>query len=132
MKLHGVVSGNIQAVNPFITGTVKISTGNTTNADGSRTPTYAEVDGVTMQVQALTFRDIQQIDGLNLQGTRRAIYLYGEIDGLVRPTNQGGDLIIIASGVHAGTWLVALVLEQWGDGTPASWCKVACTLQNNS
>ena len=77
---------------------------------------------VPAQIQALTFRDLQQIDGLNLQGDRRGIYFYGEIDGLVRPDNKGGDLITFPDGT---IWLVAIVLEQWPD-----WCKVAATLQN--
>jgi hypothetical protein len=38
-----------------------------------------------------TWRDIQQLDGLNLQGTRKAIYLNGEIDGVRR---GGGDTVL--------------------------------------
>lgn len=79
---------------------------------------------VMAQVQALTFRDLQQIDGLNLQGTRRAIYLYGKVQGINRAENKGGDLITVAAGDAAGKWLVAEVLEQWPD-----WVKVACTQQ---
>lgn len=82
---------------------------------------------VKAQVQALTFRDLTQIDGLNLQGTRRGIYLFGKVDGLVRAENKGGDLIAIADGVHAGIWLVAMVLEQW-----PGWVKVAATQQNGA
>lgn len=126
MNLHGLASGAIGTVNPFILGTIKVSTGSTTAADGKRTPTYSTQTNVSMQVQALTFRDLQQLDGLNLNGTRRAIYLNGKYDGVVRPQLKGGDLFVIASGPNAGTWLVALVLEQWPD-----WCKVAVTLQNN-
>jgi len=37
------------------------------------------------------WRDIQQLDGLNLQGTRKAIYLKGEIDGLHR--GRGGTVL---------------------------------------
>lgn len=77
---------------------------------------------VPAQIQSLTFRDIQQIDGLNLQGNRNGIYFYGRIDGLVRPDNKGGDLITFPDGT---TWLVAMVLEDWPD-----WCKVAATRQN--
>ena len=42
-----------------------------------------------------TWRDIQQLDGLNLQGTRKAIYLNGEIDGVRRGRGDSvlhGDL----------------------------------------
>ena len=132
MNLHAAVIGNIVAVNPNIPAMLKASTGDTIADDGLPTPTYATPANISVQVQALTYRDIQQIDGLNLNGTRRAMYAFGEIDMLVRATNKGGDLITIASGVHAGTWLVAMVLETWGDGLPAAFCKVAVTLQNGA
>jgi hypothetical protein len=77
---------------------------------------------VPAQIQSLTFRDLQQIDGLNLQGNRNGIYFYGQIDGIVRPDNKGGDLITFPDG---SIWLVAMVLEDWPD-----WCKVAATRQN--
>lgn len=79
------------------------------------------------QVQPVTWRDIQQMDGLNLQGTRVKIYLHGAVDGLVRPERKGGDLIIIADGVNRGTYLVAQNLEQWPD-----WVSCATTLQNGA
>ncbi len=86
---------------------------------------------VTAQVQALSWRDLQMIDGLTLQGERRAIYLFGAVDGVSRPTNQGGDLITFPDG---SIWLVALVLESWLNdaGAPVGWVKCACTLQNNA
>lgn len=124
MNLHAIVTPAISAVNPLVPVIVKLSTGWTTNADGTRTPTYTEVDGVSAQVQALTFKDIQQIAGLNLQGTRKAMYVTGEIDGLVRSTSKGGDLITMPDG---SIWLVAMILEQWPD-----WAKAAVTLQNNA
>lgn len=83
------------------------------------------------QVQALSWKDLQQLDGLNMNGERRAIYLEGEFDGVVRPSMKGGDLITLTTGANAGVWLVAQVLEQWSDGDTKAWCKCACTLQND-
>ena len=124
MNLHGIVSTVISAVNPQLPVTLRLSTGTmTTLADGTRVPAYQEVDGVFAQVQAQTYKDIQQLDSLNLQGTRKVVYLSGEIDGLVRATSKGGDLITFPDG---SVWLVALVLEQWPD-----WVKAAITLQNS-
>lgn len=125
MNLHGIAAGAIGAVNPMVPGTIQVSTGYTTSGDGSRVPTYTTVEDIPMQVQALTFRDMQQTDSLNLQGTRRAIYIDGRVDGLVRPDNKGGDIITLTDGPNAGTWLVVIVLETWPD-----WTKVAVTLQN--
>ena len=78
------------------------------------------------QVQALTYKDLQQVDGVNLNGVARAIYFYGEFNGVVRPRQKGGDLIQLTDGPNAGTWLITHVLETWPD-----WCKVAVVLQND-
>jgi hypothetical protein len=126
MNLHGIVSPYIAAVNPSIPVSFRASTGSALAPGGHRQPTYADAVTVRAQVQPLQFKDITQLDSLNIQGTRIAIYLYGRADGLVRPQAKGGDLIDIATGVAAGTWLVAVVAEQWPD-----WVKVLCTLQND-
>ena len=81
---------------------------------------------LTADIQPVTWRDIQQLNALNIQGVRWKAYLFGEVDGLVRPESKGGDLIVIPPGViHSGTWLVAQILEQWQD-----WVCAAITLQN--
>ena len=127
MNLHGIVSGAIGSINPFTLATLKVSTGSTTSADGTQVPTYAADVTISAQVQPLTGGDLRQMEGLNLQGNFVGIYCNGNIQGLVRTTGQGGDLIVIASGVNAGTWLVKTVLETW-----PNWCKTACSLQNGS
>lgn len=125
MNLHGVVAGVIGAVNPFVPAKLRISTGYTTADDGKQVPSYGPLRIIQAQVQPLSWRDLQQVDNLNLQGTRRAIYVNGEIDGIVRVEKKGGDLIIIEYGVNTGVWLTAITLEQWPD-----WVKVAATLQD--
>lgn len=119
-----ITSGAIDAVNQRTLMQVQISTGSTTAADGKQTPTYAPAMTVMGEVQPLTFRDLKQLEGLNLQGSLKAIYLQGHINGIVRPKNKGGDLVTDARG---NVWLVNQVLEFWPD-----WCKVAVTLQNGS
>lgn len=103
MNLHNLASGGINAVNPFVPLSIRVSTGYTAAADGIRSPSYAAAVSVSGQVQALSFRDIQQIEGLNLQGTRRAIYVNGKVDGLVRVENKGGDLVTVSSGFFQGS-----------------------------
>ncbi len=132
MNLHGIVRGTVTAVNPDLTVTLKQSTGYTTSADGTQVPAYSTTTGVHAQIQALSGKDLRQIDGMNLQGSLAAFYLYGAISGVVRASQEGGDLITVASGAYAGTWLVTITLEQWSDGGPASWCKVCGTLQVGS
>lgn len=126
MNLHSIAVGLISAVNPQVLATVRVSTGYTVLPNRKQVPTYDTMTDVPAQVQALTFRDLQQLDGLNLNGTRRAIYLYGRFDGVVRSQVKGGDLVTLVDSPNAGVWLVAQVLEQW-----SGWCKVAVTLQND-
>lgn len=129
MNLHGIASGIIGAVNPFVTVTLRRSTGYTTSPDGDRVPTYTQISGVQVQVQALSYSDIQQMDSLNIQGVRRAIYVGSEVEGLVRVGKEGGDLLTFPTGAlpEGDIWLAAHVLEAW-----PTWRKVAITLQNGS
>jgi hypothetical protein len=124
MNLHQTVRGVIGAVNPFVIASLQVSIGSTTAADGTRTPTYARPAPVSCQVQALQFSDLTQLDGLNIQGIKRKIYVNGRWDGLVRAGKKGGDLITMKNG---DVYLVVLVLEYWPD-----WCSVAVTLQNRA
>lgn len=128
MNLHGLVAGAIGAINPFVSATVSASTGYTMNPDGSRTPTYNTIP-ISVQVQALTYKDLTQLDGLNIQGVRRAIYLTGQVFGVIRVDRKGGDLITFPNGTlpEGNVWLAAHVLEAWPD-----WCKVAITLLGTS
>ncbi len=83
---------------------------------------------LSAQVQPITWRDLQQLEGLNLSGTRRKIYLYGSVDSVNRVNRKGGDLVTIANGgVDDGVWMVAQVLEQFPD-----WVSCAATQQNGA
>jgi hypothetical protein len=126
MNLRRIANSATRAVNPNIDATVRVSAGYDTKSDGNRVPKYAELP-LRVQVQALQYNDMVHLDGLNIQGIRRAIYLNGTIDSVKRINRQGGDLITIKTGPNAGTWLVALVLEQWSD-----WAKCAVTLQDQT
>ena len=127
LNLHQIVSPAISVVNPPLCVSIQVSTGNAVGADGTPVATYAPAVMVDAQVQPMTWRDIQMTESLNLQGTRMAIYIYGKIDGLVRATNQGGDIVTFPNG---SVWLVAQVLEGWS--LTAGFTKAAITLQDNS
>jgi len=111
----------------MVTVTIQASAGYTTDPDGSRVPAYADPVSIQAQVQALQYNDIQQIDGLNIQGERRAIYLNGDWNGVVRADQKGGDIITLPDG---SVWIVAFVFENWS-GTDG-WVKVCATRQNNA
>lgn len=116
MDLRGLANSVSNSVNPNMVVTVSRSTGYTIGAGLKQIPSYAP--GVTgpAQLQALDSSELKQIEGLNLQGVIRAIYLRGVLNGIVRPDGTGGDLVVIAAPAPAqfiGTWAVKKVLETW-------------------
>lgn len=127
MNLHQIVSGYVGAVNPPIPVQVQMSTGYATAANGARAPSYAPAIIITAQVQALTAKDLRQIEGLNLQGTLKSIYVNGAISDAVRPSLQGGDLVTLPDGT---VWLIKQVLEGWN--LTAGWTKAVMVLQNDA
>lgn len=120
MNLHGVVSGAIGAVNPPVTATIKQATGYTTAANGKQAPSYGTPFTASVQLQELSFKDLQHVDGLNIQGVLRSAYLNGAVYGVDRGTAGGGDIFTIGT----QTWLVVAVPEQWPD-----WCRAILQLQ---
>lgn len=119
MNLHSIASGVISAVNPMIPVTVKVSAGYATSADGTQVPSYNTIS-TTGQVQALTGKDLKQLEGLNIQGVTEKAYLNGNYEGVFRVLGKGGDLLVFGG----RTYLVMAVLERWPD-----WCSVALTMQ---
>lgn len=130
MNLHAAVRGAINTVNADRAVTYRASTGYTTDPDGTQVPGYAADMAITAQVQSLSGRDLQHPDFLNVQGVMRAVYLFGNAQGVVRIDAKGGDLLLFpedATGT-VRTWLVVAVLETWSPDTPG-WCKVGVVLQ---
>ena len=120
MNLRGIANVATQTVNPNIIVSVTRSAGFTVGPGAKQIPVYSAPIVGPAQLQALDGDDLKQLDGLNIQGSIRAIYLYGTVAGVLRPNQTGGDLITIG----AETWLVVKVLETWPD-----WCKAAIVLQ---
>jgi len=89
-------------------------------AGRKQVPTYATPISGPAQLQALDSKDLKQLDGLNIQGEIKAMYLRGILAGVIRPDGIGGDLIQFAG----QTWLVVKVLEGW-----SQWTKVALERQ---
>ena len=127
MNLHNIVGPAIAAVNPWIIGSYQQSNGMTVAADFTQVPAYLPAVTVQVQMQALTYKDLMQLEGINQGGEKRAIYVNGNYKGVSRPDSRGGDLISLPDGT---VWLVAQVLENWA--YMGGWCKVAVTLQNGS
>ena len=120
MNLRAIANAATQSINPNTAVTVKVSSGYTIDpATRRQVPAYTVETGQA-NIQALDGKDLKQLDGLNIQGTIRAAYLYGNLAGVVRPDSKGGDLVEF----NSQSWLVVKVLETWPD-----WCKVAIVYQ---
>lgn len=122
MNLHSIVAGVIGAVNPLVPCTLQLSTGYVIALDGTQVPNYSTFANVLCQVQELSSKDLAKLDGLNIQGSTRAVYTNGQWQGVVRVGARGGDIMTMADGT---VYLITAALEVWPD-----WTKFAATLQN--
>ncbi len=121
MFLHDIVKGAIGMVNANMDATLYRSKG----ASVIHTFVKAEYeDPVTIQVQiqSLSNNELKQVDFVNLQGERKAIYAGIQLYGIDRVRGVGGDIIEIMG----RRWLVVQRLEGWEN---SNWCKVAVTAQ---
>lgn len=124
MNLHAIVAPVIASVNPMITAVWKKNDGYTTSDSGKRSPTYASDVTLQLQLQSLSARDLQHLDGLNIQNVTRKAWVYGSAQGVNRVEVKGGDLFVF----NNQTWLVNVVFEVWDQDGP--WSSVGLTLQN--
>lgn len=135
MNLHAIAAPLVGVVNPPVPATLLRSIGYATASTGKRSPAYADPETISAQVQALSGPELQLVDSLNIQGIKRAMHLQGNVKGVDRANNSGGDLITFGTGagvpasLQGTTWLVAMVMETWD--TPG-WCRIAAVQQNAS
>jgi len=127
MNLRGLANKYTRLTNNNIQVNWVQSTGYVTDSAGKRVPTTITLT-VEAQVQALSTSDLKHIDGLNITGVMRTVYLYGNAAGVVRADQIGGDILRFPE-VPNGTirnWLITQVVETWSD-----WCHVIVTLQQD-
>jgi hypothetical protein len=122
MNLRGIANRATSTINPNVAGVFQVNTGFTTLPGGKRVPSYNSVD-VTVQLQELSSTDLRQVDSVNIQGILRSAYLNGNFNGVNRPEQKGGDILMIG----AEKWLVVKVPELWPD-----WCRVIINLQRST
>lgn len=131
MNLNAIIAPITAAIAPSQPVTVYLSAGPAaTQTGGQRAPTYADPFLATAAIQPVTTGDLRKLEGLNIQGVSEKIYLNGQLRGLQRINQLGGDLVILPDGA---TYLIKAVLEAWrfvsaGEG----WCCVAVVLQNDA
>lgn len=126
INLRALANTTIQSINPNISVTWVQANGYTTNADFSRTPTTI-ITTVQANVQGLSGRDLQHVEGLNIQGVMRSVHLYGNVQGVVRADQKGGDILQFPEvpGGPVKDWRVISVMETW-----PTWARVLVCLQS--
>lgn len=133
MDIRSIANSASSTVNGNIIVSVQASNGNTQDpATLRQVPSYATAVSGPAQIQALDGSDLKQLDGMNLEGVLRAIFLRGPLAGVIRPDSKGGDIVTIAAAPDAppalvGTWLTVKVLESW-----PLWTKAAINFQGGS
>ena len=120
MNLRKITNRGVQRINKDVPIVIKQSTGYTTAADGSRTPTYTALPTTTGNMQPLSSQDLKRLEGLNIQGVTAKVFVNGNHESVFRKTGRGGDLLVIGG----NTYLVTAVIERW-----PSWCLVGVTMQ---
>lgn len=126
MEIRGIANGAISAINGNQNIVWQKNQGYDTDNAGHRVPRLTNLS-VKAQIQAVSAQVLKHIDALNIQGVMRSVYIYGNIQGIVRPDQKGGDILQFPE-VPGGTirnWLVVQVIETW-----ASWGHVVVVLQN--
>jgi len=109
-------------VSPNVRVTFYSSKGYVIGEGRAQIPIYADPVTLPANIQALDGAELQHIDGLNIQGVLRAIYLKIEALGTVRPKEIGGDKLVIGT----ETWIIVKILETW-----PLWTKAVIVLQEN-
>ena len=109
MNLHKIANSAIRRVNPNIQAVLKKYAGETIGHGRKPAPSYLPDQNVTIQLQPISRGDMQHVDGLNIQGLAKVIYVNGNYFSVQREIEQ---------------WLVVEPVELWPD-----WCRLIAVLQ---
>lgn len=120
MNLHKIANNAIRRVNPNIQAVLKKYAGETIGPGRKPAPYYLPDQNVTIQLQPISRGDMQHVDGLNIQGLAKVIYVNGNYFSVQREMEQGGDIFVI----NGEQWLVVEPVELWD-----SWCRLIVVLQ---
>ncbi|MBN4857036.1 hypothetical protein H4F83_08990 [Citrobacter freundii] len=120
MNLHKIANSAIRRVNPNISAVLKKCAGQTIGPGRKPVPSYLPDQNVTIQLQPISRGDMQHVDGLNIQGLAKVIYVNGNYFSVQRELEQGGDIFVI----NGEQWLVVEPVELWPD-----WCRLIAVLQ---
>ncbi len=126
MNVRQLANSVTPNVNPNISATWMQASGYVTAADGSRTPNQTSTS-IQIQAQGLSASDLRHTDSMNIEGVVRSVHMYGNVQGVVRADQKGGDILQFPEipGGATRNWRVIQVMETWPD-----WSRVLVVLQN--
>lgn len=130
MNVRAIANVLTQAINPNIAAKLQVCIGYQTDASGKLAPLYADAVDCIVQAQALTKKEIEHLDALNLSNAVQGVYANVQLTGIDRTDQSGGDLLTYtdpASGTR-NVWLVVAVLEGW---STSGWAKAAIAKQTD-
>ena len=115
-----------QITNPNLTILWGQNQGYTVDNTGHRTPTITQVP-IQAQVQGISASDMKHVDALNITGVVRSVHMFGNVQGVVRADQKGGDILQFPEVPNSPVrnWMVFQVME-----TFATWTRVLVLLQN--
>jgi len=126
MEIRGIANSATSSINDNQIIVWQQNKGYTTDATGHRTPLITNVS-IKAQIQAVSAQALKHIDALNIQGVMRSVYMFGNVQGVVRADQKGGDILQFpqVKGGQVKNWLVIDVAETW-----PTWAHVVVVLQN--
>lgn len=114
MNLREIANACIQGINPDQTVTWRRSGGYTVLPSGKTVPSYEDTECLA-NVQSLSDQQLRHMNGLNISGVMRSLYLSSNAMGISFRQIRGGDLFIFREfeGVEPTTWKVVNAAETW-------------------
>lgn len=120
VNLRAIANRYTQTVNPNLTVQLRAYQAYAINGAGKSVVAYAAAVPLVAQVQALTKKEVEHLDSMNLSPCDRAAYVNGQLQAFDRVEQTGGDMLFFED----RWWKVMAVLEGW-TGPAVGWCKVA-------
>lgn len=123
VNLRAIANRYTSTINPNVTVQRHAYAGRVRSPSGKVKATYADPVPLVAQFQALSKKDVEHLDNMNLSTCERAAFVNGQLVAFDRAEQTGGDIIVGDGAV----WMVMAILAGW---TQSGWCKVALTKQN--
>ena len=118
VNVRAIANRQTSGINPNTVAQLRAFQSYAVLPSGKTASTYAAASPIVIQAQALSKKEVEHIDAMNLSPCERAAYANGQLQAYDRVAQTGGDMLLF----EIRWWRVMAVLEGW---STAGWCKVA-------